>query len=909
MNKIVSKYWIFVLPVFLFTVVNTHAQIPTDSQSRASGAANLQSLQKQLQQDFALKKQTALLKAARHNWPVRLELPDGKIIQLQDVTRDGIPIYYATLNYNAAVTVRTDGLWSGGLLGLDLDGLINGTERLIIGEWDGGPVRFDHLEFTDQEKRIFLQDRLESDLTDNSETIISDSISSHASHVAGTLIAAGVQPETRGMANQAALYVWDFNRDIVEAADAASNGMLISNHSYGPITGWFYNFFNEGKWTWFGGETSDEDMNFGWYSSSSQQWDMITSGAPYYLPVFAAGNDRGEHGPIDGETYYVWVGNDSYETRTSNPPEGDGPYDTMAGPALSKNVLTVGAIDDITPMNPEGAKMSNFSSWGPTDDGRVKPDIVANGVMVYSTEDTANNHYGYKSGTSMAAPNATGSLALLQELSIEQTGIPMKAATLKGVAIHTATDSGSAGPDYEWGWGVLNSEKAAQFILDATMDSAQTMIEDSLVHQESITYEINVTSGQPLVATLSWTDPPGDIPPRMLNPRTPVLVNDLDMIIQGSDETVRSWALDPDNPSGEAVKEGNSVDNIEQVVIENPAQDTYLITIDHKGSLENGLQHFSLLINAPQSEVSNRSPRIAHGFSTITIDEDFPEFVAGRLDSIFFDTSPDIHYSVASDGNSVARIDSMLLYLASVTDYFGPSEIVVTAADSQYSRKDTLLLNIQPVNDPPEPFSLNYPLDGYYNRQEVQGTFEWAVAEDVDNEEVNYILTFSATDDSSTIFTTAVDTILSVHLLNLDLPRETPIQWNVLAVDEQDTTFSSNGPFLFTLSDELEILNYAGGDPSENVLFQNYPNPFKLAENSYTSIGYGLTQPMQITITIYDLNGRVIRQLVNGFKDQGWHKEQWDGRNNAGILAGSGIYFYRIETPGFIDTKKLVFLK
>lgn len=61
--------------------------------------------------------------------------------------------------------------------------------------------------------------------------------------------------------------------------------------------------------------------------------------------------------------------------------------------------------------------MSSFSSWGPTDDGRIKPDIVADGVSVFSTTATHDSSYGYKSGTSMATPNAAGSLLLLQELS------------------------------------------------------------------------------------------------------------------------------------------------------------------------------------------------------------------------------------------------------------------------------------------------------------------------------------------------------------------------------------------------------------------------------------------------------------------------------------------------------------
>jgi hypothetical protein len=163
--------------------------------------------------------------------------------------------------------------------------------------------------------------------------------------------------------------------------------------------------------------------------------------------------------------------------------------------------------------------------------------------------------------------------------------------------------------------------------------------------------------------------------------------------------------------------------------------------------------------------------------------------------------------------------------------------------------------------------------------------------------------------NGDTLFTTTGDTALSIHVIDLDLPREMPIEWDVLATDSQDSTFSSNGPFSFVLSDELEIVNYAGSMPEENTLLQNYPNPFKLARNNFTSIAFGLAESQPVTITIFDLQGRVIKNLVNETRDAGWHKEEWHGRDNSDMLVGSGVYFYRIATPGFIDTKKLLLLK
>ena len=93
--------------------------------------------------------------------------------------------------------------------------------------------------------------------------------------------------------------------------------------------------------------------------------------------------------------------------------------------------------------------MSFFSSWGPTDDGRIKPDVVANGEAVYSTLGSGDVAYGAIGGTSMSTPSACGSAALL----IEQfgrlfPGQAMRASTLKSLLILTATDRGQVGPDY-----------------------------------------------------------------------------------------------------------------------------------------------------------------------------------------------------------------------------------------------------------------------------------------------------------------------------------------------------------------------------------------------------------------------------------------------------------------------------
>ncbi|WP_158267441.1 S8 family serine peptidase [Adhaeribacter arboris] len=138
---------------------------------------------------------------------------------------------------------------------------------------------------------------------------------------------------------------------------------------------------------------------------------------------------------------------------------------------MAKNVLTIGAVSAVTGgyQNPEEVKSAYFSSWGSTDDGRTRPDLVGNGVGVFSSVATSDAAYDSYDGTSMAAPNITCSMFLLQEQYAKlHQNATMRAATLKGLVIHTADEVGkAAGPDYIYGWSLLNTAKAAALILNS----------------------------------------------------------------------------------------------------------------------------------------------------------------------------------------------------------------------------------------------------------------------------------------------------------------------------------------------------------------------------------------------------------------------------------------------------------
>ena len=93
--------------------------------------------------------------------------------------------------------------------------------------------------------------------------------------------------------------------------------------------------------------------------------------------------------------------------------------------------------------------------------------------------------------------------------------------------------------------------------------------------------------------------------------------------------------------------------------------------------------------------------------------------------------------------------------------------------------------------------------------------------------------------------------------------------------------------------------------PVDYALNQNYPNPF----NPTTMITYGLPKDGMVQVSIYDVMGREVRNLVSGFKDAGYHSVTWDARNMSGESVAAGMYIYTIQAGEFRSTKKMVLLK
>ena len=192
-------------------------------------------------------------------------------------------------------------------------------------------------------------------------------LSDHATHLAGTLVARGVNPEAKGMAFGAQLTVWDYTDDLPELTAAAPN-LLISNHAYGPVVGWINNPARPGanpdlKWEWWGNPavSSVEDYLFGFYTTKARDLDRVAYNNPYYLMVRSADNKRGETGPPAGTSYFL----KDTDTKSTAIRSRNDAYDVIPAEATAKNVLTVGAADlKFTAQQPRSARHDALQRLG-----------------------------------------------------------------------------------------------------------------------------------------------------------------------------------------------------------------------------------------------------------------------------------------------------------------------------------------------------------------------------------------------------------------------------------------------------------------------------------------------------------------------------------------------------------------
>lgn len=348
----------------------------------------------------------------------------------------------------------------------------------------------------------------------------------HGTHVTGTAAGAALfNPRFRGMAPKATIVSQIFDGILYNTPSyITDHSMVITNNSY------------------FTGEQACPGNNV--YDTYSRFADIQSLTYNQLLHVVASGND----GSFSCSGYPV-----SFAT-------------VKSGWQCAKNVLTVGAakVDDYT--------IAPFSSRGPVKDGRIKPELVANGWAIGSSY-PYNTYDGFY-GTSMAAPVVTGALALLYERYRQLNGGANPSGALaKALVCNTAEDLGNPGPDFTFGFGLLNIRRAVEAM------EGNRYFTGSLTTGATTTENIVVPAGaRRLKVLLYWNDK------EALPNAATTLVNDLDITLAGPGIVGARLPMvlnaTPGGVNLTATPGADHINNIEQIIIDSPQVGTYTVSIN-----------------------------------------------------------------------------------------------------------------------------------------------------------------------------------------------------------------------------------------------------------------------------------------------------------------------------------------
>ena len=465
----------------------------------------------------------------------------------------------------------------------------------------------------------------------------------HGTHVAGSVAGAGVQSGANpaqnaysgsfaGVAPKAGL--------VIQAFDALADGTVVGlDPDYYQL---FALAYAEGarlhtnSWGDPTGPASNPEAEFGGYPFGAQRTDQFIWDHPDMTIFFAAGNSG-----VDGTPTELLPGIPICF-------DGNGVVDedSLFFPGTAKNVITVGAAEsdrssggagslpwlalslcfisapianDILANNANG--MAAFSSRGPADDGRIKPDIVAPGTNIVSNRShypgastlwgvhETNTHYAYSGGTSMATPLTAGAGGLVRQWLAGQGFTNPSAAAIKAILLNTthnmAPGQYGTGPTQEipfslpnnvsgWGrvdLGFIEAPSPYTVWIDDHTTGLTTGQAVNYTHTFDRPLEV-ITDSPPLRVMLTWTDPPASLSASIQ------LVNDLDLTVIGPDGTTYH---------GNNNSSGDRINNVEGVIISSPPVGQYQIQVE-AFNIPVSSQSYALAVAGPLQSQSGGQP-------------------------------------------------------------------------------------------------------------------------------------------------------------------------------------------------------------------------------------------------------------------------------------------------------------
>ena len=370
----------------------------------------------------------------------------------------------------------------------------------------------------------------------------------HGTHTAGSIVGSGAMSDgrIRGTAWGAKIFAWFCGKD----GDRGIYTPETVEELFQPDQENSPAYIHSGSWG---------SSQAGAYTTQCVDMDKFVWEHPDFLPVFSAGNDGSSGG-------------------------------TIGSPASAKNILTVGATQNLrmeggkTSKNGNPKETADYSSRGPCKDGRIKPDIAAPGTGVLSTRAHGMNYsygnynefYAYDTGTSMACPLTAGAVALVREWLVKHQGFEdtddtrPTAALMKAVITGGAKDAETPGNDQ--GWGRVDLQET----LDPSDRAVKLFDRLPFADGEEFAWVVETTNDAPFDVQLAWVDYPGSASTPQGERK---LVNDLDLTVESLDSASAEIFY------GNGGEDPDFVNNVESVRIASGKAGRYLVRVDCRNVL------------------------------------------------------------------------------------------------------------------------------------------------------------------------------------------------------------------------------------------------------------------------------------------------------------------------------------
>ncbi|UCF65721.1 MAG: tandem-95 repeat protein, partial [bacterium] len=258
-----------------------------------------------------------------------------------------------------------------------------------------------------------------------------------------------------------------------------------------------------------------------------------------------------------------------------------------------------------------------------------------------------------------------------------------------------------------------------------------------------------------------------------------------------------------------------------------------------------------------------------------------------------------LNYQITGGGAVSVNSGQGSYYLFAAPNWFGDDTLQLIVSDLVINDTSEFLVTVNSVNDPPVLSA--YP-DTIRFRVDSSATLQvWDFVEDVETPDPLLSYQFTAPPQtlllvfnsaSGQLRVSAEAGFIGFTTLQMEVSDDSSASVQANMVVEVEPILGTENPR------NIQI-------PSHYFLGQNYPNPF----NPLTTVEYGLKSSADVTLKIYNLLGQEVRTLIKANQEAGYHSVVWDGRDNYGQLAASGIYIYRLETRDFVSTRKMILMK